>query len=53
MDRIASKTKSGATRIGRSPLTGKFVLAPVSKKGSRSMEEVRKVVATVLANKRA
>lgn len=53
MVQTAAKSHKEATRIGRSPLTGKFVLTPVSRKGSRSMEEVRKVVANVLASKRA
>lgn len=53
MVQTAPKNHKEATRIGRSPLTGKFVLTPVSRKGSRPMDEVRKVVAGVLASKRA
>ena len=57
--RPMAKTDNGATskapsRLGRSALTGKFVLTPVAgAKPSRSMEEVLKAVESVLALKQA
>jgi hypothetical protein len=53
-----AKSDNGATktpsRLGRSALTGKYVLTPVAgAKSSRSMEEVLKAVEAVLALKQA
>jgi hypothetical protein len=56
---LMAKTRNGATsktpaRLGRSPVTGKYVLTPVDgPKPSRSMEEIMKAVESVLALKQA
>jgi hypothetical protein len=41
------KTNRSLRVVGRSAVTGKFVLRPVSKRGSISVEQVRKVVKSV------
>ena len=56
---LMAKIANGATsktssRLGRSAVTGKFVLTPATAtKPSRSMDEVRKAVESVLALKQA
>lgn len=48
--RPSSRKAKAAVRLGRSAVTGKFVLEPVEKRGgSVSVEEFRKTIRTVLA----
>jgi len=49
-----TKTAGEPVKLGRSAVTGKFVLKPVAKRGgSVSQHKMREVTRTVLAQKKA
>lgn len=52
--RAPAKKVGTSVRLGRSAITGKFVLAPAKKRGgSVSVEKFRKIIRTVLDSEKA
>lgn len=45
---MSKKQASTSKRLGRSSVTGKYVLAPASKEGKVSLSDARKVMREVL-----
>ena len=54
MSKLASKAKwkTAPVRIGRSPLTGTYILAPYPKKGGTDPKIIREVVRAVIASRK-
>ena len=49
----AAKSKTAPVRIGRSSVTGQYILAPYPKKGGTDPEIIRAVVEAVIASRKA
>ena len=49
----AAKSKTAPVRIGRSPVTGQYILAPYPKKGGTDPKIIKAVVEAVIASRKA
>ena len=53
MSKPSPKSKTAPVRIGRSPVTGTYILAPYPKKGGSDPKVIREAVRTVVASRKA